>query len=133
VTRPKFTAAANAAAQHLQGIKMKAEQDMMAKATKVDVRTLILHANGGKKMTLMEPAAIFDECIVGTAESNDEVVVAYNKMAVIAALAALDKTTMEEAFDRFTTAYLSMREEKASDATLPQLPVFIVDLRDFVA
>jgi hypothetical protein len=133
---PKLTPAANAAVAHLDKIKRDAEEAMLDEPSiPIDVRQLLLHASGQEKLTFMEPAKVYDGCIVGTAETNGEIVVVYNKTAVIVATAKLHDITFEQAFDAFTTQWLKQRAKPLVDADgmqLPQTPIFMVDLRDFV-
>lgn len=125
----RHTPTANAVAQHLQRIKMAAEE--AAVRPPVDVRQLILQAAGALTLTFMEPAETFDQHLVGAAEVNGEVVAVYNKPAVIAALAEQDGITAEEAFDKFNTSFgaaKSLHDAEGND--LPQMPLFLVDIRD---
>jgi hypothetical protein len=103
-------------------------------APTIDRRQLILTAAGLEVATFLEPADAFDDCLVGAAANGSgEMVAVYNKMAVIVALSKADACTFEEAFDRFEKSYGTNAEIRLQDAgknDLPQLPLFIVDLRD---
>lgn len=126
--------AAAAAAQHLQRIKMAADE--AAAKPLVDVRQLLLHVSGQEHMTFLEPGGVYDECIVGTAEIGGEIVAVYNKMAVIASMSRFDQISVEQAIDRFSAAFVARQGLPLVDAEgnkLPQSPVFVVDLRDVLA
>ena len=125
---------ADAVGEHLLRIKAQAAK---ADAGQPDVRQLIPHTSGEETLTFMEPADPFDECIVGTSEIDGETVVVYNKMAVISALAETRGLSIEEAHDAFQQSFAARSEnyltDIASGVKLPKMPLFVVDIRDYLA
>lgn len=123
---------ANGVAHHLQNIKMAAERAAPAR-TPIDRRQLLLNLSGQELMTFLEPAEAFDDCLIGAAQVGDETVAVYDKLAVIVAMAKHRGVSHEEAFVAFTQSFSANSANRLSDASgkdLPQMPVFMTDLRD---
>ena len=125
---------ADAVSEHLLRIKAQAAK---ADAGRPDVRQLILHVSGQETLTFMEPADPFDECIVGTSEIDGETVVVYNKMAVIAALSQVHGIDFTHAHDMFVQSFSERAANNLVDIesgkTLPKMPLYVVDIRDYLA
>ena len=127
MNKPTLTPSAVAVGDHLQRIR-----DMAAQAdAKPSVRQMLLHISGESTMTYMEPADVFDECIVGCSElPNGRTVAVYNKMAVIAALAASRDITPEQAFVMFQDSFGTTAASRDATDSAPPMPIFVVDIRD---
>jgi hypothetical protein len=132
--RPKLTMTAASIAHHLQNIKMAAEaQITQGTVEPVNRRQMLLHLSGQEIMTFMEPADAFDKCMVGAAQVGDETVVVYDKLAVIASLAESRAISAEEAYTSFTQSFSANAANRLTDdagKVLPQMPIFMTDLRD---
>ena len=129
----RHTNTANAVAQHLSKIKAQTEAPKAARDPSINLRQLILAAGGAMTATFMDPPEVFDECLVGAAEVGNETVAVYNKMAVIVAITRQQGITPEEAIEFFDNSYgagSAKRLMDADGADLPQMPVFLVDVRD---
>jgi hypothetical protein len=125
MNNPSLTPSALAVGDHLQRIReMAAQAD-----AKPSIRQMLLHISGQETMTYMEPAEVFDECIVGCAEQGGRTVAVYNKMAVIAALAASRDISPEQAFVMFQDSFGATAAQREI-ADVPPMPIFVVDIRD---
>jgi hypothetical protein len=131
----KHTSTANAIAQHLQKIKMAAEKAMQDEGKK-DIRELLDHASGSQRMVLLEPAEVYDKCIVAVTHVDGEDVLVYNKLAVIIAMTRHMEIDLQAAVDVFTASLAARRLAPAVDAygkPLPKPPIFIVPLEDYLS
>lgn len=83
-------------------------------------------------MTFLEPGDVFDQCLIGSASVNGEVVAVYNKMAVIVAMSNDRGITPEEAFDELQSSIAIQGElrDVTTGEPLPQTPIFVTDVRD---
>ena len=125
MSKPIITPTAAAVGDHLQRIKDQAA----AADARPSIRQLILHVSGEEVLTFMEPAEVFDECIVGVAEHAGRTVAVYNKMAVLAALASHQGIDLPQAVEVLHNSFGSTAAQREiTDA--PPMPIFVVDIRD---
>lgn len=120
----------------LEQAKLQADQQhVAAKQNGIDIRQLILHTSGQETLTFMEPAEVFDRCIIGAADVGGETVAVYDKLAVIVSLAEHRGLSHEEAFDAFHQSFTQNGANRLhltdkSGHELPQMPVFMVAVQD---